>query len=295
MYQNSYLQPNISRVEHEPHLIFFFLSFFPFLSFTDKPLPQLPSASPTPTTSAGSTDPGPKGKSPSSLDSRRRRVEPSFQVTRQNTVQNVASTTFIWKVKAPRRLNPLPPPTPVIPSPAETQFLQPPRDPTAPSSFPAYHLELAKTVKPPHVKIEHRAPILQNTVDWTPAHTTNSIAFPPVPACHAESVTPATNGIPYIKRHATRFLFDGNVLLQLENVRFKLHESRLTLTSPLFACLFKDTRRLLGSSDWVRERQEWKGLSWSEDEDGYILCLLDGTGVLLSDFEVLLDIMDNSL
>ena len=137
--------------------------------------------------------------------------------------------------------------------------------------------------------------MLQKVVDWTPANTDNSIAFPPVPAYRADSVTPATIGTPHIKRHPSYFLFDGNVLLQLEKVRFKLHESRLALVSPLFARLFKDTRRLLGSTEWVREKKEWKGISWSEDEEGYILCDMDGTGVSLIDFEVLLDMMDNAV
>jgi hypothetical protein len=137
--------------------------------------------------------------------------------------------------------------------------------------------------------------MLQNVVDWTTPITKNTIALPHVPACLAHPVTPATNSLPLVKKHPAYFLFDGNVLLQLEKVRFKLHESRLALISPLFARIFKDTRTLLGSSNWVRERKEWKGITWSEDEDGFILCILDGTGVSLNDFEVLLDMMDNSL
>ena len=88
---------------------------------------------------------------------------------------------------------------------------------------------------------------------------------------------------------------EENVLLQLEKVQFKLHESCLALISPLFACLFKDTRTLLGLSNWVDEQKEWKDITWPKDEDGFILCILDGTGISLSDFGVLLDTMDNSL
>ncbi|KAF8223193.1 hypothetical protein L208DRAFT_551680 [Tricholoma matsutake] len=43
--------------------------------------------------------------------------------------------------------------------------------------------------------------MLQKVVNWNPADANNSTAFPPVPACHGDSVTPVTNHIPHIKRH----------------------------------------------------------------------------------------------
>jgi hypothetical protein len=138
--------------------------------------------------------------------------------------------------------------------------------------------------------------MLRNIVNWaTPITKISSVALPHAPACLADPVTPATNSLPLAKKHSAYFLFNRNVLLQLENVHFKLHESRLALISPLFACLFKDIRTLLGLSDWVCEQKEWEGINWSKDEEGLILCILDRTGVSLSDFEVLLDMMDNCL
>jgi hypothetical protein len=240
--------------------------------------------------------------SPLAPDSRRRRMEPSFLVMRQNpTIQNGGSKSFTWKVQP--SLRPLgavrfQPVLAVGLRPVGTQLILPPHDPNTQSSRPTSCAGPTKAIKSPQhppclVKAEHRAPMLQNVVDWTTKNS--SIALPHVPACLADPVTPATNSLPLVKKHPAYFLFDGNVLLQMEKVRFKLHESRLALISPLFARLFKDTRTLLGSSNWVGERKEWKGITWSKDEDGFILCILDGTGVSLSDFEVLLDMMDNSL
>lgn len=90
-----------------------------------------------------------------------------------------------------------------VPLPVENQFLQPvkARDLTAPSPHPTCYVELAKSVQSPHAKAEHRTPMLQKVVNWNPADANNSTAFPPVPACHGDSVTPVTNHIPHIKRH----------------------------------------------------------------------------------------------
>ncbi|KAL1685700.1 hypothetical protein GGG16DRAFT_29361, partial [Schizophyllum commune] len=95
---------------------------------------------------------------------------------------------------------------------------------------------------------------------------------------------------PY-KKHERYWALDGNVVIQLEDTRFKLHRSRLALQSPLFEALFE---KHAGRDASVEGDIALDSISVEDEEDG-IVVYLDSTDVALEDFLELLTAMEDTL
>lgn len=78
------------------------------------------------------------------------------------------------------------------------------------------------------------------------------------------------------KRHETYWLLDGTVVIQIHNMQFRLHRSRLARQSGFFNRLFDDGEDAVDGH-----------------VDGYALYIV--RDVLIKDMEVLLDAMDNAM
>ncbi|TFK65523.1 hypothetical protein BDN72DRAFT_845402 [Pluteus cervinus] len=91
--------------------------------------------------------------------------------------------------------------------------------------------------------------------------------------------------LPDFIKHPTFWADDGSVLVQIEDVRMRLHRSRLKTNSTWFAELFDGK---ISGGIYDPDIME-------QDDDGLPLYRLDMMDVKLNDFEVLLTAMDNAL
>lgn len=107
----------------------------------------------------------------------------------------------------------------------------------------------------------------------------------------------STPAKPVYTKHPRFWALDGNILIQIDSTRFKLHRSRLASHSPWFEKLFE---RRSGQDVRVQE-EECDSDSADindvriEETDGYDLYYLDSTGVMVEDFETLLTAMEDCM
>jgi hypothetical protein len=108
-------------------------------------------------------------------------------------------------------------------------------------------------------------------------------------------VSPST-ALVFPKAYTKHFRFwalDGNILVQIGTIRFRLHRSRLASHSPWFGKLFdKHAGNPLEFDD--EDRADIDDVR-VETVEGQNVFLLDSTGVKLEDFETLLAAMDDGM
>ncbi|KAF8873967.1 hypothetical protein CPB84DRAFT_1798042 [Gymnopilus junonius] len=101
---------------------------------------------------------------------------------------------------------------------------------------------------------------------------------------------------PTYTKDDTYYLPDGNVLLQIGQVRFKLHKSRLSSQSQWFRFLFTRKACSLLGDDFQDHEEIDQVISTADTVDGYDLFYLDLPGVpQVSQFVELLTCMDNAI
>ncbi|KAF7357837.1 BTB domain-containing protein [Mycena venus] len=99
------------------------------------------------------------------------------------------------------------------------------------------------------------------------------------------------------QRHESFWFFDGSLFIQLGGVRFKLHRSRLNGTSIFLQKVFgiRDGFYEKTSLNISLKSGDSANVSVKVEEvDGFDLYILDGVGVNLEDFVVLMNLMENS-
>lgn len=79
------------------------------------------------------------------------------------------------------------------------------------------------------------------------------------------------------QKHPKHWLLDGNIIIELDGIRFKLHRSRLSEQSTHFAQIFDDESAV------------------DSLVDGYPVYNLDESGVSVQDFVSLLDAMNDAV
>ena len=93
-------------------------------------------------------------------------------------------------------------------------------------------------------------------------------------------------------KHERFWLLDGNIMVQIGDIRFKLHRSRLASQSPWFEALFE---KRAGGDPKVDEGGPDLDKIVFEDEDGMDIIYLDSTEVKADDFTELLTAMDDAM
>ncbi|TRM67516.1 hypothetical protein BD626DRAFT_564445 [Schizophyllum amplum] len=109
-----------------------------------------------------------------------------------------------------------------------------------------------------------------------------------------ETPTNATNKKAKLsyEKHDRFWVLDGNVVLEIQNTRFKLHRSRLATQSKWFEALFE---KRAGGEVTVEEGAPDLDSVIVEDEDGTDVYYLDSTEVSLDDFVELLTAMEDTI
>ncbi|KAL1717020.1 hypothetical protein EV715DRAFT_204228 [Schizophyllum commune] len=93
-------------------------------------------------------------------------------------------------------------------------------------------------------------------------------------------------------KHERFWLLDGNIMVQIGDIRFKLHRSRLASQSPWFEALFE--KRAGGDPKVDEDGPDLEKIVF-EDEDGMDIIYLDSTEVKADDFTELLTAMDDAI
>ncbi|KAJ7818975.1 hypothetical protein B0H14DRAFT_2837805 [Mycena olivaceomarginata] len=133
--------------------------------------------------------------------------------------------------------------------------------------------------KPARPSAPSRDPIVIDLTD-SPLHSPQPQKPPPATQPSPSRIVPAAAPA---HKHAVHWVLDGNIVLQIQDVKFKLHKSHLVKHSPWFAGLF-DGASVTGG-DYV-----------ARDEDGNILMyILSLPELTAKDFARLLDVFDNAI
>ncbi|KAJ7792348.1 hypothetical protein B0H14DRAFT_2931511 [Mycena olivaceomarginata] len=133
--------------------------------------------------------------------------------------------------------------------------------------------------KPARPSAPSRDPVVIDLTD-SPLHSPQPQKPPPATQPSPSQIVPPAAPA---HKHAVHWVLDGNIVLQIQDVKFKLHKSHLVKHSPWFAGLF-DGASVTGG-DYV-----------ARDEDGNILMyILSLPELTAKDFARLLDAFDNAI
>ncbi|KDR66487.1 hypothetical protein GALMADRAFT_232550 [Galerina marginata CBS 339.88] len=99
-----------------------------------------------------------------------------------------------------------------------------------------------------------------------------------------------------VKTHDTHWFVDGNILLQIGQVRFRLHRSRLVAQSAWFKSLFERQVGILQGNEFEDQEEIDQAIGSAQVVDGLDLFYLDyPDGPTATEFAELLMAMDNAI